>query len=195
MILKEGENGATMINSDKRAPMASAPMKYDAEGRVDWGNMWDSFCALALDGGPPHRETFLGRPASVTQDAAYAAAAGEIIRAIAAVSGLQAALARPGWIAVQCHSPAMASWLSAAIVAENVEAQAEDATLLVPVGADFRLEKEIKNVVTAVAKTTHYWQNHLPAEVRIALVWQQRALRLCNRLTGWFTISPNSIGA
>ena len=41
------------------APMASAPMKYDDDGSVAWGDMWDSYCVLALEGGPPHREVML----------------------------------------------------------------------------------------------------------------------------------------
>src|SRR5689334_8187093 len=44
---------------DKRAPMAAAPIKYRADGLVDWGDMWDSFCVLAREGGPPHRATML----------------------------------------------------------------------------------------------------------------------------------------
>lgn len=34
-----------------RAPMPSAPMKYMPDGKVDWGNMWDTFCELAQEGG------------------------------------------------------------------------------------------------------------------------------------------------
>jgi hypothetical protein len=34
--------------------MSSAPLRYRADGSVDWGNMWDSFCELAREGGPPH---------------------------------------------------------------------------------------------------------------------------------------------
>ena len=34
-------------------------------------------------------------------------------------------------------------------------------TLWFPVGPDFRLEREIKNVVTIVAKANHYWQEHV----------------------------------
>ena len=44
---------------DKRAPMAAAPIKYQLDGSVDWGDMWDSFCVLAREGGPPHRGTML----------------------------------------------------------------------------------------------------------------------------------------
>jgi hypothetical protein len=30
-----------------------------------------------------------------------------------------------------------------------------------PAGPNFRLEKEIKNVITVVAKTTHHWKAHI----------------------------------
>jgi sirohydrochlorin cobaltochelatase len=33
--------------------------------------------------------------------------------------------------------------------------------LLLPAGPQFRLDGEIKNVVTAVAKTYHYWKEHI----------------------------------
>lgn len=46
-------------NKDKAAPMASAPMQYRENGEVAWGEMWESFCALALEGGPPHRGELL----------------------------------------------------------------------------------------------------------------------------------------
>ncbi|HEY1012928.1 MAG TPA: hypothetical protein VGE07_09525, partial [Herpetosiphonaceae bacterium] len=64
---------------DKKAPMASAPMRYAEDGSVDWGNMWDSFCALALEGGPPHRATLLDAPSDIDPaDPAYQAAQDEI---------------------------------------------------------------------------------------------------------------------
>jgi|SRR5579859_3345440 len=155
---------------DPRAPMSSAPMKYDAEGQADWGNMWDSFCVLALAGGPPHRATRLGPDAQPDPaQPGYTAAAAEIVRGITAVSGLPAHPAQPGWIAVECGSAARARWLAEAIEAENVSARAEGAALLVPVGASYRLEGEVKNVITAVAKTTHYWQEHLPPEAKQTL--------------------------
>ncbi len=155
---------------DPRAPMSSAPMKFDPEGQVDWGNMWDSFCALAQAGGPPHRPTRL-MPAAAPNpaDSAYLWAAAEIERGILAVCGLQARLAAPGWLAVECGSAGMARWLAEAIEAENVAARAESDQLWVPVDGAFRLEGEIKNVITVVAKTTHYWQQHLPDEAKQTL--------------------------
>ncbi|MCL6647191.1 MAG: hypothetical protein K6U89_02510 [Chloroflexi bacterium] len=168
---------------DRRAPMASAPFKYRPDGRVDWGTMWQSFCALALDGGPPHRGDFL--PAPTTADPtslAYQEVAAEICRGIQEVSGLAAFPAEPGWIAVPCSSAAMASWLATAILAENVAARAEGSRLLVPCGEHFTLKEEIKNVITAVAKTTHYWQQHLPTEVKTTLTLQTWLGSLVRRL-------------
>jgi sirohydrochlorin cobaltochelatase len=137
-------------------------MKYRSDGSVDWGNMWDTFCVLARDGGPPHRGMLLDVVAPVDPASpALRAVAAEIIRGIEAVSGLTAFVAEPGWIGISCASPAMARWLAESIVLENVPARSNDSFLLVPVGEDFTIVHEIKNVITAVAKTTHYWKEHL----------------------------------
>jgi hypothetical protein len=56
----------------------------------------------------------------------------------------------------------MADWLLRAIVMENVSvARAGELDLDLPAAPHFRLDKEIKNVVTVIAKTTHYWMGHL----------------------------------
>jgi sirohydrochlorin cobaltochelatase len=55
----------------------------------------------------------------------------------------------------------MALWLLRAIVVENVTVRREGTILYLPAGPDFKLENEIKNVITVVAKTNHYWQEHL----------------------------------
>lgn len=164
--------------------MPSAPMRYLPDGNVDWGNMWDSFCELALDGGPPHRADLLAATAGTDPDnPAYQVAVAEIVRGVVAVSGFAASAGEAGWVAISCPAAGMAPWLAEAIVAENVTARAEGRTLLVPVAADYGVEKEIKNVVTAVAKTTHYWREHLPVAVKQALALQERLGRL-RRLFG-----------
>ncbi|MEP7190396.1 MAG: hypothetical protein ABI901_14485, partial [Roseiflexaceae bacterium] len=109
----------------------------------------------------------------------------EICRGIHAVSGLRAAAAGPGWIAVECRSAGMARWLAESIQAENVAALAEQTQLLLPAGADFTLKGEIKNVITAVAKTTHYWGEHVPVEVKQTFELQARLERLRARVLGW----------
>ncbi|GAB4443676.1 MAG: hypothetical protein OHK0015_44090 [Chloroflexi bacterium OHK40] len=168
-----------MIPPNKAAPMASAPMRYSDDGQVDWGSMWDSFCALALDGGPPHRGTML-HPGDASEPAspAYQAVVAEIARGVLAVSGLRAEAAAPGWLALTCDSPGMARWLAEAIVGENVAARHEGARLLVPTGANYSLKGEIKNVITAVAKTTHYWREHLPQAAKEAVESQERLASL-----------------
>jgi sirohydrochlorin cobaltochelatase len=171
---------------DKRAPMAAAPIKYQLDGSVDWGDMWDSFCVLAREGGPPHRGTMLqAQEDADTASASYQFAVSEICRGIGAVSGLRAAAAGPGWIAVECRSAGMARWLADSIQVENVAARAEQARLLLPAGDNFTLKGEIKNVITAVAKTTHYWGEHVPAEVKQTLELQARLERLQARVLGW----------
>ncbi len=177
---------------DRRAPMAAAPMKYAADGSVDWGNMWDSFCELAQTGGPPHRATVLRAPDPATvdpTDPAYQSVAAEISRGILAVSGLSAAPAQPGWIAVQCRSAAQARWLADSILEENVEAQAVDSALLLPLAAYFTTKGEIKNVITVVAKTTHYWVDHLPPEVKQALAVQVRVSQMAAQVKRWIARS------
>ena len=171
---------------DKRAPMAAAPIKYQPDGSVDWGNMWDSFCVLAREGGPPHRGTLLQAQVDVdTASAGYRFAVEEICRGIHAVSGLRAAVAGPGWIAVECRSAGMARWLAESIQGENVAARAQHSRLLLPAGDDFTLKGEIKNVITAVAKTTHYWGEHAPAEIKQTFEVQAQLERLRTRVWGW----------
>lgn len=150
------------------ASMGSAGLRYDSQGRVVWGEIWTTFCHLALAGGPPHRGRFLAAvpEAEVRQSPdSYAAVVAELQRAFELCVDLPLiTMLQPGWIGLQCESAALAAWLVRAIIAENVMARNEDAVLLVPAGPSFRIEKEIKNVVVAVAKTCHYLFDHLEPE-------------------------------
>jgi hypothetical protein len=146
--------------------MGSAPLKIDEHGEVAWDEMWGSFCDLAMAGGPPHKGRLLepGTPAEIAADPTrFAAVVNEISRGIWMVSRLDAgASADPGWIRVECSGDAMAGWLLRAIVMENVAVRGGGAAIGLPAAPSFRLEKEIKNVITVVAKTSHYWQGHMP---------------------------------
>lgn len=183
------KNG-TAVTVDPAAPMPAAPMKYLPDGTVDWGNMWDTFCVLAQAGGPPHRGVLLtAPPVPDVDDPRYAAAVHEICRGVAQVSGLTAVPGPPGWVQITCHTPGMARWLREAIREENVDARHEREYLFVPAGETFALKGEIKSVITAVAKTTHYWQAHLAQEVKHALTVQDGVARIRR----WFrrkTASP-----
>jgi hypothetical protein len=150
------------------APMGSAPMQYDAAGQVAWDKLWSGFCDLALAGGPPHRDTLL-EPADPQEvrdaPADYEHVLAEIERGLRLVSGLPVVRSpRPGWIGLRCDDEEMALWLLRAIIVENVCVRREGTILYLPAGPGFRLEKEIKNVVTVVAKTSHYWTEHLLAQ-------------------------------
>jgi hypothetical protein len=153
--------------------MGSAGLKYDVDGRVAWDQIWGSFCDLAMAGGPPHKGALLEAASGTDVDAApdrYAAVTEEICRGIILATDLDArSSVVPGWIRVACYSEAMAGWLLRAVVMENVAARCEGTRLDVPAGPHFRLEKEIKNVVTVVAKTSHYWLGHMPRSQRQAI--------------------------
>ncbi len=173
--------------ADPRAPMASAPMKYFEDGSVNWGDMWDTYCVLALDGGPPHRGSLL--TADRQQDATsprYQAVLAEIIRGVKAVSGLSASAGPPGLVAIETGHAGTAHWLVNAILEENVEARRDGSLILMPCSASFTIKGEIKNVITAVAKTTHYYVEHLPAEAKQASTAAARMEDTVRRVKGLF---------
>ena len=143
--------------------MGSASLKYSQDGKVAWDEIWGSFCDLAMAGGPPHKGKLLLAASQQEIDAApesYRQVALEICRGIEMVTGLVATPSPvPGWVRVQC-TKAMAAWLARAIVMENVSARCEGKMLYLPAGPGYRVEKEIKNVITSAAKACHYWRDH-----------------------------------
>jgi hypothetical protein len=145
--------------------MGSAPLAFDVDGNVAWDRMWGSFCDLAMAGGPPHKGRLLepATPDSVLAwPVRYAEVCEEIVRGIGLAARLQAAPSTtPGWVRVQCRNHTMAEWLLRAITMENISVRLDEGAILLPAGPAFRLEKEIKNVITVTAKTTHYWSGHL----------------------------------
>ncbi|HXT69973.1 MAG TPA: hypothetical protein VN700_09480 [Vicinamibacterales bacterium] len=157
----------------KPVPMRSAPLKYDSTGQVAWNDIWGSFCDLAMAGGPPHKGRLLGpgtSDGSPASDAAIDAVVTELCRGIELTTTMPCEPASAaGWVRVECYSETMAAWLLRAIVMENVAAKADGRFLSLPASPAFRLDKEIKNVITVIAKTTHYWLEHMPRA-------QQRAI-------------------
>jgi sirohydrochlorin cobaltochelatase len=144
--------------------MRSARLAFDMDGNVAWDRMWGSFCDLAMAGGPPHKGKLLepGTPESILKEPVrYAEVCDEIVRGIGLAARLQAAPSSPGWVRVQCRNHTMAEWLLRAITMENVSVRLEASAILLPAGPAFRMEKQIKNVVTVIAKTNHYWSGHL----------------------------------
>ena len=162
-----GKNTSTILppryqsSVPSAAPMGAAGLVFDDEGNAAWNEIWTDFCDLALAGGPPHRGSLLEPidPAKVEANPeGYAYTLQELERGIRMVTGLPVVQSEnPGWIGMECESEEMALWLLRAIVVENVSVRREKNILFFPAGPDFKLEKEIKNVVTIVAKTNHYW--------------------------------------
>lgn len=148
--------------------MGSAGLKYGPDGKVAWDRIWTTFCDLAMAGGPPHKGKLLeaGRAADIeAQPEAYRQIVEEICYGIGLAAGLKAESSPSlGWIQIDCESHAMAGWLTRAIVMENVSARCHGAVLELPAGPSYRLEKEVKNVITSAAKTYHYWFEHMEAE-------------------------------
>jgi sirohydrochlorin cobaltochelatase len=146
--------------------MGSAALQFDRDGQVAWDLMWGSFCDLAMAGGPPHKGKLLepAAPAVIAQQTdQYATVVWEICRGIGLAADLSASPSTTlGWIRVFCSDETMAGWLLRAIVMENVAVKMLGTTIDLPASPLFRLEKEIKNVITVVAKTCHYWSGHIP---------------------------------
>jgi sirohydrochlorin cobaltochelatase len=153
--------------------MGSAGLKYDTGGQVAWDQMWGSFCDLAMAGGPPHKGMLLeaGTESEIDTDySRYDEVVEEICRGIRLVTGLRSYMSpTPGWVCVTCFGDGMAGWLLRAIVMENVAARRRGAVLELPAAPQFRLEKEIKNVITVIAKTCHYWLGHMPRDQQQAI--------------------------
>jgi hypothetical protein len=144
--------------------MGSAPLAFDVDGNVAWDRMWGSFCDLAMAGGPPHKGKLLEAESLESikaEPARYGEVCDEIVRGIALAAGLKAAPFSPGWLRVRCSNDAMAGWMLRAITMENVSVRLDGDAILLPAGPSFRVEKEIKNVITVTAKTAHYWSSHL----------------------------------
>lgn len=163
-ILPPRYQGAATVNS---APMGAAELVYDDAGRVAWDEIWEGFCDLAIAGGPPHRGSLLEpatREAVLAAPDAYARVLDELTRGLRLLTGWPLVReAAPGWLGLVCADEEAAIWLLRAILAENIAARREGPTLFLPAGPDFALEQEIKNVITVVAKTHHYWTEHIAA--------------------------------
>lgn len=151
----------------KPTSMGTASLKFDDAGKVAWDNIWTSFCDLALAGGPPHRGTLLEAVPSadaLADPEQYQAVVAEIERGIKLVTSLPVITSKtPGWVGVRCESEEMAAWLMRAIIVENIMVRREGDVLYLPAGPRFTVKREIKNVITAIAKTVHYWSTHLLA--------------------------------
>ncbi len=165
-ILPPRYQGAAEVSS---APMGAAPLKYADDGSVAWDELWTDFCDLALAGGPPHRGDLLTAPLPEEvrdHPDEQARVLDDLARGLRLITGWPVLRdAVPGWIGLGCPDAAAAIWLMRAIIVENIAVRREATTLFLPAGPAFRLGHEIKNVITVVAKTHHYWTEHVQSAV------------------------------
>ena len=158
----QNQNGKGHVSAE---PMAAADLKFDEQGDVAWDTIWEDFCDLALAGGATHRGTLLEPPTPDdvrTHPEKMTTVLAEIERGIRMVTNLEVVESVSlGWIGMRCHSEEMAIWLIRAMIVENVLVRREGVVLYLPAGPHFTLKGEIKNVVTVVAKTFHYWTEHM----------------------------------
>lgn len=147
--------------------MTAAPFMYRPDGRPDWGTMWQAFCELALFGGPAHRDaaSALRADGTTTGNVDGSTAIDEIMRGIEETTGLLAEPAEPGWVSVRCENERMAAWMAATIILEFVEARSDGDLLYLPAEPAFRVDDEVKSIVTVTAKAHHYWTaGHVPPQ-------------------------------
>jgi len=145
--------------------MGSASLKLGRDGKVAWNEIWETFCDLAMAGGPPHKGVLLEPGSCAEIDAhpdLYQKVVDEICRGIALTTELVAFRSSvPGWVRIKCTDRGTAEWLVRAIVMENISARLAGTMLDLPASPAYRVEKEIKNVITAISKTCHYWFDHM----------------------------------
>ena len=151
--------------------MGSAGLKYDADGRVAWDQIWGSFCDLAMAGGPPHRGTLL-QPATAEAISANPEAQLRLssyrrdpTRDFAGNPSAGSARSRRvvGRCAVsQCRDGGMARARDCDGEHSGTARRGNSVPVLrVRISVS---PKKSKNVITATAKTCHYWTDHMSAE-------------------------------
>ena len=121
------------------------------------GQMWGSFCDLAMAGGPPHKGTLL-EPASRAAVTAHATRYGKVLheirRGIMLVPASRCVSRRRRAGFGHVLQSAMAGWLLRAIVMKNIAARATSRALDLPLGPDYRLEKEIERHTSSPGRAT-----------------------------------------
>ena len=168
--------------------MRSAGLKYATDGNVAWNEIWATFCDLAMAGGPPHKGTLLEarpRPTSIDAPERYDEVVEEICRGVTMVTDLDVPIPDSGLDPRDC-SQRRDGRLAAARDRDGERRRAAEGEPRSAGRPALRLEKEIKNVVTVIAKTCHYWMGHVAARssARSAPVrgWPRWTDRCWNRI-------------
>lgn len=165
------ENGASLATIEPRETAANAQKTIaefirNEDGSPNWVAMWVTYAELALYGGPSARsvQTAINPPTpEELENRSECDAVAEIQRGILETTGLDSEPDpdEPGWLKVYTYGPKMAAWLAASMILENVSARSRDDVLYVPASPHFTLEDQVRSIINVVAKTNHYWQEHI----------------------------------
>ena len=155
------ETRMSTTNDEQTAPqpMASAPFLWQEDGRPDWGNMWTSFCELAL-----LRRASAARPrerARARPPATPPTPTTRCWRRCAGASGRRRALRRVGCTGLARRHLRLA--VDGRVDGRGDRARERRRPRGPRIGCCCRraqdmLQDEVKSIVTVVAKTHHYWQ-------------------------------------
>lgn len=150
--------------------MKAAEMVYDENGNPQWDKMWSVYCNLAAEGGPSHRAdvdkiSFPGNKFTYNDSVKS-----EILRGLTLLNAKVYKITDIGEIYIDLFFPKKADWFSKIINLENVESKSEDRYLVLPWSGEYKIDKEVKSVVTVWGKASHYWKEHRPMPFKVLIV-------------------------
>ena len=182
-LLSGGVSGDATKNPAQADAIGRIEVRRRGSGGVD--QIWGGFCDLAMAGDPRTRARCSSRDAGRI-DAAFDRydEVSEICRGSgwSPTCGRRRHQGRAG--SVSRVKRRMAGWLLRAIVDGERRGPAPRRDSRTAGRAAFRLDREIKNVITVIAKTCHYWLGHMPA--------QQRAI--ADLFAGWPGVAAHRTG-
>lgn len=80
----------------------------------------------------------------------------------------------------------MAAWVAEQCVQENVQIQQHGSEFWVPCGQSWTVKGEVKNVITVVAKTTHYFAEHISNDMKTTMIVQEGLSKVGALIKGLF---------
>ena len=150
--------------------MKAAEIIYDQNGNPEWNKMWNSFCNLAAEGGPSHRDN-LHRISFPEKNFVYdETIKNEIARGLRLLNANVKEINNKGEIYIDLIFPNKAKWFRNIIDLENVAAKQKGKYLILPWSGNYKIDKEVKSLMTVWGKASHYWREHRPLQFKIFII-------------------------